>query len=391
MKDSKHRHSRREFIGAAAGACAYSALAPSLVHARDLKDYPAYYLGNKIGQLDGPKPLAPTRVYPDMDQATVGMAGITRNKLKGLDFEKVLAAVREVVEAAGGLDEIEPGQRVMIKPNIVGPIAVPGERITTNPLVVRAVIRLVKERGAHAMVGDQGIRLKEMPFLTALTWRMYGIARACKREGAEAYPWHLSEYVWFHPNKRHWSKGFRFPKILQDVDHFINVPILKNHETTTAQFTCCMKAYVGLLHPEDRGGQGLDKFHENNISEKIAELNMCVKPLINIVDATRIMLRGGPGDGIIMGDPTYKVALFDNADLVLASKDRVACDSTALSVLKLHAAEKGVKREYVGKSVRDQVQLYYGAQLGLGQCEPDQISIEDIKVPRLDEIKANWV
>ena len=75
----------------------------------------------------------------------------------------------------------------------------------------------------------------------------------------------------------------------------------------------------------------------------------------------------------------------------MASKDRVACDSAALSVLKLHGAEKGVKREYVEKSVRDQVQLYYAAELGLGQCDPDRITIEDINVPRFDEIKANWV
>jgi uncharacterized protein (DUF362 family) len=241
------------------------------------------------------------------------------------------------------------------------------------------------------MVGDRGIYIPQIPNLPGLTFKVSGISGACKKEGAEPYPWHLSEYVWFHPNKRHWSKGFRMPKILRDVDHFINVPILKNHEAMNAEFTCCMKSYVGVLHPEDRGGEGLDKFHVKNISEKIAELNLCIKPLINIVDATKIMVRGGPGDGIIMGDPTYKVALWDKPDIVMASKDRVACDSVALSVLKLHGAEMGIRRRYVEKSVWDQVQIYYAAELGLGQAEPDKISVEDVKVPRFDEIKANWV
>jgi uncharacterized protein (DUF362 family) len=392
MREKRRRHSRREFIRAGAGACAFSALAPSLIHARSLKDYPAYHLRNHLGQLDGPEPLPPTRVYPAMDHATVGMAGLRRNMRGRLDFDTVLAAVREVVEAAGGLSEIEPGQRVMIKPNMVGPIAIAGKgRITTNPLVVRAVIRLVKERGAEAMVGDRGIYIPQIPNLPGLTFKVSGISGACKKEGAEPYPWHLSEYVWFHPNKRHWSKGFRMPKILRDVDHFINVPILKNHEAMNAEFTCCMKSYVGVLHPDDRGGEGLDKFHLKNISENIAELNLCIKPLINIVDATKIMVRGGPGDGIIMGDPTYKVALWDKPDIVMASKDRVACDSVALSVLKLHGAEMGIRRRYVEKSVWDQVQIYYAAELGLGQAEPDKISVEDVKVPRFDEIKANWV
>ena len=60
-------------------------------------------------------------------------------------------------------------------------------------------------------------------------------------------------------------------------------------------------------------------------------------------------------------------------------------------VFTVVGAEKGVKREYVDKSVRDQVQLYYAAELGLGQCEPGNITIEDINVPGFDEIKANWV
>lgn len=391
MKDNHHCHGRREFISAGAGACAFSMLGPSLVYGRELKDHPAYYLDRPVN-FNGPEPLPPTRAYPAMDNATVGMAGVRRNRRGKLEFDTVMAAVREVVEAAGGLSEIEPGQRVMIKPNMVGPIAVPGKgRITTNPLVVRAVIRLVKERGAHALVGDRGIELREMPYLPQLTWQVSGIAAACKKEGAEAFPWHKSEYVVFHPNKRHWSKGFRMPKILQDVDHFINVPILKNHETNRAEFTCCMKAYVGVIHPGDRWQPGLDNLHHHNICEKIAEANLSAKPLINIVDATRIMVRGGPGDGLIGGDPTYKVAIFDKPDLVMASKDRVACDSVALSALKLRGAEMNIKRDYVNKSVWDQTQIYYAAELGLGQADPDKISIEDIKVPRFDEIRANWI
>jgi uncharacterized protein (DUF362 family) len=391
MKNNKHRHCRREFIKAGAGACAFSMFAPSIVQGRELKDYPAYYLDDPDRGM-GPAPLPPTRIYPDMDHATVGMAGVKRNMLGRLDFETVLAAVREAVEAAGGLEEIEPGQTVMIKPNMAGPMTIPGKgKVTTDPQVVRAVIRLVKERGAKVLVGDRGLNLKGIPKLPELTFAVSGIGQACKLEGATPYPWHLSEYVRFFPNKRHWKKGFRIPKILQDVDHLINLPILKNHEGTTAEFTCCLKSYVGVIHPDDRKGKGLDTFHAKNISEKIAESHLAVKPLINIVDAINIMVRGGPGSGFVQNDYLSKAAVFAKSDLVLASKDRVACDSVSLSVLKLHGAEKGVQREYVEKSVRDQVQLYYSAELGLGQAEPDMITIEDIKVPRFDEIKSNWV
>ena len=67
------------------------------------------------------------------------------------------------------------------------------------------------------------------------------------------------------------------------------------------------------------------------------------------------------------------------------------CAPVALSVLKLYGADKKVDRPYVTKSVRDRVQIYCAAKLGLGQAEPDKISIEDREVPRFDEIKAHWV
>ncbi len=316
-------------------------------------------------------PLPPTRIYPTMPEATVAVAGIKRS---------IKDAVREAIEAAGGLSEIEPGQTVMIKPNICGPKSpykVPG-RITTNPEVTRAVIRILKEKGAKVLVGDRSAWRTEYSFFIS------GHSSVCKEEGAIPFPLTKSEYVNFLPGKRHWSKGFRIPKILQEVDHIINLPALKNHEVTAAEFTCCLKAFVGICNPADRHMQGEDDLHTENISEKIAELNLCLKPTINIVDASAIVVEGGP-DGL------KKKSKWAESNLILASKDRVACDAVALAVLKRYAAEKNVNLPYVTKSVWDQVQIYYAAELGLGQANAEMISIEDVNVALIDEIKANWV
>lgn len=319
----------------------------------------------------GPAPTAPTREYPDMPGATVGLAGTEKS------IEK---AVREAVEAAGGLKEIEKGQKVVIKPNMVAPSEGYGndKPVTTNPEVIRAVIRLVKERGAHAIVGDRATFMDETAMVKC------GFAKVCEEEGAEAYPWLRGKYVRFFPEKRHWKKGFRYPKILADADHFINVPMLKNHELTLAEITCCMKSYVGVLHPADRWQWGENALHTKNIGEKIAEVNLCKKPTINIVDATTIMVKGGPA-GHTVGSKWVQ------SNLILASKDTVACDSAALAVLKLHGAENNVKNPYVTKSVWDNVQIYYGGEIGVGQADPNKIGLEDVKVPGFSEIKDNWV
>lgn len=319
----------------------------------------------------GVEPLPPTRIYPVMPDALVGLADTSRSIEQG---------VREAVEAAGGLDEIEPGQRVVIKPNMVAPTdgRLNEGRLTTNPEVLRAVIRLVKERGAHPIVGDRPAYQEDEAY------NKCGFARVCMEEGATFFPWAYGEYVTFKPGKRHWSEGFRIPKILVDADHFINVPMLKNHELTYAEFTCCLKAFVGVCHPEDRWQGSDNALHQRNIGEKIAELNLSVKPLINIVDATWCMPNGGP-------DGFSKKSLWVNSNLIVAGKDRVACDSVALAVLKLYGVENGIKRSYVEKSVWDQVQIYYAAELGIGQADPSKISLEDVGVSHVDEIKANWI
>ncbi len=342
---------RRKFMRCGATVMGASMLGSGLTGC--LRDDPSGGRTSYLRALDfvGPEPLPPTRIYPAMPKAVVSIAGV---------HGSVEEAVREAVEAAGGLAEIEPGQRVMIKPNITGPILwniYPPGRITTDLEVVQAVIRLVKERGAHPLVGDCGMFLSEFAFTTT------GFEWLCRREGAEGFPFNRS---------------------------FINVPMLKNHETTFAEFTCCLKSFVGVCHPDDRKLPVPDALHIRNISEKIAELNLCLEPLINIVDATTIMVQGGPGDSMFWGDPFYHDAVWDHPGLILASRDRVACDSVALAVLKLFAAGHRISLDYVEKSVWDQVQIYYAAELGLGQAEAENITIEDLRVSQFDEIRDNW-
>jgi uncharacterized protein (DUF362 family) len=320
---------------------------------------------------EGPEPLPKTGIYPAMPRAVVALRGVNG------DIE---AAVFEAVQAAGGLAEIEKGQRVMIKPNLCGPGIngkYPRGPITTNPEVLRAVIRLVKKRGAHAIGGDRAM------IATELAFQVSGCAKVCKEEGAEPFPWTRAEYIRVFKGQRHWSQGFRIPKILTEVDHLINLPILKSHDGEATQMTCCMKAYVGVLLPLDRWQEGSNAMHAPNFAEKISEVHLAVKPTNNIVDATTILLSGGP-DGL------KKNALWDKANLIMASKDRVACDSVAFAVMRRYGGEKNIDLPYMKKSIFDNPLLYYPAQLGIGQADPSMITVEDVKVPLIKEIKSTW-
>ena len=290
-------------------------------------------------------------------------------------------AVMTAIELGGGLSEINYGDTVVIKPNITfkanpefGDI-----RIVTSPDVLRAVIRAAKDRtdNTNITVADAcafGLSTKEAA-------QSVGLYDVCMEEKVNFVAWEEGKYVSFRDkNFLHLRKSREIPASLSSFDHFINVPILKNHEippNNNANYTCCMKNFVGVLKPANRSD-----IHTWDLGEKVAEINLC-RPNItmNIVDALTIILSGGPAS------PNMKIA---DSGLILASKDRVACDSLALAVLKYHASEQGINEDYVKQSVWEQAQIKRASSLGLGRKDPDRIHITSDGVDNIDNILAYW-
>ena len=68
--------------------------------------------------------------------------------------ESVAAGIEQALVLLGGLEQfVQPGDRVLLKPNLLE--GVPVEcAVTTHPEVLRAVIRQVRALGAVPVVGD---------------------------------------------------------------------------------------------------------------------------------------------------------------------------------------------------------------------------------------------
>ena len=101
---------------------------------------------------------------------------------------------------------------------------------------------------------------------------------------------------------------------------------------------------------------------------------------MNIVDATTPGLVNGPS-------PT---TIADAGGLILASADRVACDSVAVAVLKCYAKAMNVTGSYVNTSVFAQPQIVRAAELGLGIKDPKQIEVVAKDVDNIADIMAQW-
>jgi uncharacterized protein (DUF362 family) len=238
-------------------------------------------------------------------------------------FETDPAAVERMVRAAvGGLDAegmkrfIQRGDVVMLKPN-VGFDRGPALGATTNPQVVRAVIRVCREAGAsRVIVADNPI---EEP---AVCFAKSGIRDAAAAEGAEVIihsPAHDTE-VAVRDGPPDASKGEalgRWPifwKPLRQATKVIGIPVIKNHNLCSASMA--MKNWYGLL-----GGRR-NQFHQA-IHDIISDLGLMLSPTLIIADGTRVMLSNGPTGGRLsdialggkLGRPT-----------VVASVDQVACD-----------------------------------------------------------------
>ena len=70
------------------------------------------------------------------------------------DRERTFSVVKQAVDLLGGIQTfVKPGERVLIKPNLLKGKA-PEAAVTTHPEIVRAVIRLVRDAGGEPMVGD---------------------------------------------------------------------------------------------------------------------------------------------------------------------------------------------------------------------------------------------
>ena len=287
--------------------------------------------------------------------ALVGMARSTT----------MAAATRAAVRLAGGLAFIQPGQTVLVKPNLCCPRPHPA---TTSPEVLSAVLDLVREQGVgRLIVGDQTFYVQS----TVANVRRAGLEAAVRSRGAEFVAFDdLPRRPLRPPAARHWPEGYRIPAMLDQVDHVINLACVKTH--VLARYTMAMKNAIGVIDADSRryyhrirAEQGYDAF-----AALIAEMSLAVRPSLHILDGTAAFVAGGPSDGRVV-----------HPRLVIASRDLLATDVTGLAVLRHHGTDAVIQDH----SPWTQPKIRYGMALGLGVTGPEEI---DVRAEGIEETAA---
>ena len=335
-------------------------------------------------------------------------------------------AVNKAVELSGGIDFIKEGQTVLIKPNVTGAAINP---TTTDPEVLYAVIKLVNTRGPRRiLVSDRCFSplFSESTPKTVDVMRAVGHLEAVEQAKSDTKAPVIA--IGFEDAEReysdlgiapgtprwrkmkpelakHWSTGYELAELLFAVDHVVNVPVIKTH--FQAWFTMAMKAFVGMSHHRTRiafhreysGDRsltdqlGVDSLTQKNSRRrrgikkdpaeeekriypfvaKIAELNLGLRPALNILDGTKSFVFGGPSHG----DEA-------SAKVIVASRDRVAADVVGVAVLK----QLGCEDRMMTRSIWQIPFVRHAVKIGLGIQSADEIDLQASDVPFLKEVQG---
>ena len=270
--------------------------------------------------------------------------------------EKVFAAVSRSIELLGGIGSfIKPGERVLIKPNLLKGRP-PDDAVTTHPEIVRAVIRLVRQAGATAMVGDS----PGIGDLRKVAERS-GILAVIEQEGATLAT--FDEAISVKGMGR--FQRFEVARAAMEADAIINLPKFKTHGMTV--LTGAVKNLFGCI-PGKRKVQwhfntGVD---HDEFSRMLVELSCVLRPSLTVMDAVVGMEGNGPGSG----DPR-------RIGVLIAGRDPVAVDVVAGNIVGLSPEMLPVIRAAakagIGVSSMENIQI-----LGDGLSG---VSVADFRLP----------
>ncbi len=230
------------------------------------------------------------------------MNKVAITRCQSYDYDKIHDALDEIISNSDFPDV--NGKSVLIKPNILSDSA-PEKNITTNPIVVKATIDIIKEKGAKK------IFLGDSPGLPGANFhgKISGMADVCEQTGA----------IWvdFSANtKMHtlWN-GIKAPvaNIIFDVDLVFSLCKMKTHQLMYA--TGAVKNMFGVIPGLNKSPLHLKARSPENFALFLLSLYNLRKPDYSIMDAIISMEGAGPANGTLR-----------NTSLVLGSASALALD-----------------------------------------------------------------
>jgi len=216
------------------------------------------------------------------------MTKVAAIKADSYDPQIVEQAITELLAHLGGISQfIQPGDRVLVKPNMLEGVD-KGKHVTTHPEVVRAVIGEVRQAGAIPVVGDSPGTSG-----TVKAAEKCGILAVCREENVELVPFEETAEVAFPDGIT--LKKFTVARRLTEVDKVISLAKMKTH--TFMGTTGATKNLFGFIVGMQKAQFHLRMQARREFAAMLIDLANCVKPVLSIVDGIEGMEGNGPRNG----------------------------------------------------------------------------------------------
>ncbi len=269
-------------------------------------------------------------------------------------------AVKEAINLIGGIERfVHPNEKVVIKPNLV--LALPSDTgMTTDPRVVQAIVELCESVNPSDVIIAEGSGGTD----TKIAFDRCGYSKLARRWGVKLVDLNESKTTMVNVPEGKALQVLNVPNVIIESDVLINVPKLKFFErwaslsiknligavpgkgeysqTLSPDFP--LKLSGAYCTPEGSffGPRGEKKKVHENLAEGLVDLNMIIKPSLNLID------------GIIAcyGDRPLKTKEKPiELNTILAGEDPLAVDCVATKISELNpldipymkcAAERGL-------------------------------------------------
>ncbi len=261
------------------------------------------------------------------------------------------AHIEAIFSALGGLEKMltKPPERatVLIKPNLCLPHAAK-IGTTTTPTAVSSLCQFLTENEVRRIIIADHTLQKTANFANHEFHRI-----------AEKFP----QVKIIFANDQRFFKPIAVPgkvlkktetlKLLGRADLVINFATAKHHSAT--QVSLAVKNLMGLIWNRTEFHTQLD------LHQAIGDLTLAIRPHLNLIDASRVLLNGGPtGPGPIVEE-----------NILFASQDIVAVDAAVVS-----------RYNFGGRSLDpgEILHLVAAHKNGAGEIDLEKIRVEKLEV-----------
>ena len=300
--------------------------------------------------------------------------------------DSIRTSVEESIRLLGGIESfVKPQDKVVIKPNLVFGLP-PFTGFTTDPPIVQAILELCQNVSPLELTiaeGSGGIDTK-------LAFRISGYTELAEKYGVKLVDLNESPTTNVSVPGGRSVQELQVPRVILDCDVLINVPKLKLYRQVPGHgewASLAVKNLMGALpgkgvyshnrppgfsvqlsrefltdegkyfHSDYRqwwSPSGQKKRIHGNLVQGLVDINMVIKPALNVIDAIIV------SNDVNMTDTTGMKTLELNT--ILASRDALALDCIAVRIAGLnpfnisylkHAIDRGV-----GESDYNRIQLH---------------------------------